>query len=289
MKKILITSILLVTIIASVLLVLNSRSDQGILNDLAQKNVIEAEKEPGKTEVTEKEKAEHIENEQELKENQLDEAKEIEESYTIVIDPGHQAEANHEQEPIGPGATETKPKVASGTAGVVTEIPEYILTLQASLLLEQHLKQKGFDITLTRLTHDVDISNSERAAIANELDADLFLRIHADGVESAEAKGFSLLVPGNENKFTQDIYEDSQAAANAILAKVENDINLLGNGIFIRDDLSGFNWSDVPVVLVELGFMTNPEEDQLLADETYIKKLTGLIAEGVEDYVRKNE
>src|SRR5699024_7659339 len=265
MKKILITSILLVTIIASVLLVLNSRSDQGILNDLAQKNVIEAEKEPGKTEVTEKEKAEHIENEQELKENQLDEAKEIEESYTIVIDPGHQAEANHEQEPIGPGATETKPKVASGTAGVVTEIPEYILTLQASLLLEQHLKQKGFDITLTRLTHDVDISNSERAAIANVLDADLFLLIHADGVESTEAKVFSLLVPGNENKFTQDIYEDSQAAANAILAKVENDINLLGNGIFIRDDLSGFNWSDVPVVLVELGFMTNPEEDQLLA------------------------
>src|SRR5699024_1973863 len=152
--------------------------------------------------------------------------------------------------------------------------------LKASLLLQQHLEKKGFDITLTRLTHDVDISNSERAAIANELDADLFLRIHADGVESQETKGFSLLVPGTENNFTKDIYGDSQRAADAILHRVENDITLLGNGVFIRDDLSGFNWSDVPVVLVELGFMTNPEEDKLLADETYITELTSLIADG---------
>lgn len=295
MKKILISGMLLIIILSSVLLVLDSRSNQGILNDIAQKKVKETEKEREKStneaQIVEEEQAQHVENEEGQSDNLLDETKEVEseKSYTIVIDPGHQAQANHEHEPIGPGATETKPKVASGTAGVATQIPEYVLTLKASLLLQQHLEKKGFDITLTRVTHDVDISNSERAAIANELDADLFLRIHADGVESQETKGFSLLVPGTENNFTKDIYEDSQRAADAILHMVENDITLLGNGVFIRDDLSGFNWSDVPVVLVELGFMTNPEEDKLLADEMYITELTSLIADGVEDFVINNE
>ncbi|WXB92865.1 N-acetylmuramoyl-L-alanine amidase [Bacillus sp. FJAT-52991] len=48
--------------------------------------------------------------------------------------------------------------------------------------------------------------------------------------------------------------------------------------------MSGFNWSKVPVILAEIGFMTNPEEDLKLADPAYLTKLMQLIANGIEQY-----
>ena len=137
------------------------------------------------------------------------------ESFVIVIDPGHQAKANLEQEPIGPDARETKYKVTGGTTGVVTGKPEYVLTLEASNLLKDHLEKKGFQVILTRTSHDVDISNQERAEIANRHGADLFVRLHADGSESSETSGFSVLVPAKDNPYTTAVYEDSYVLHNS--------------------------------------------------------------------------
>ena len=209
------------------------------------------------------------------------------ESFVIVIDPGHQAKANLEQEPIGPDARETKYKVTGGTTGVVTGKPEYVLTLEASNLLKDHLEKKGFQVILTRTSHDVDISNQERAEIANRHGADLFVRLHADGSESAETSGFSVLVPAKDNPYTAAIYEDSYRAAQIILTYISKEIPIHQNGLFFRNDLSGFNWSKVPVILPEIGFMTNPEEDKKLSDEVYLTHVMELLASGIEEYVKE--
>lgn len=204
--------------------------------------------------------------------------------FIVCIDPGHQRKANLELEPIGPGATKQKYKVTDGTTGVVTKKREYELNLEAAILLKEMLEAKGIEVVMTRTTHDVNMSNKERAAIANEHHANLFLRIHADGSESATEKGFAVLTPSKENAFTKNIYQESLTASEFIVNKVKENGNVQVNGIKFRDDLSGFNWAEVPGVLLELGFMSNPEEDRKLSDVNYLRSLLQSVADSVESY-----
>ncbi|MFF2878501.1 N-acetylmuramoyl-L-alanine amidase [Gottfriedia sp. NPDC057991] len=202
----------------------------------------------------------------------------------ICIDPGHQSKANTALEPLGPGSSEMKIKVAGGTTGVVTKKPEYILSLEASLRLGEILKKRGYNVVFTRTTNNVNLSNKERAEIANKSNADLFIRIHADGSNDHSTKGFSVLTPSKENPYIPSLYKDSLLISQNIVEEVTNDQSTIVKGISYRDDLSGFNWSKVPVTLIELGFMTNPEEDRKLSDPQYLTSLLMKIADGIDRY-----
>lgn len=210
--------------------------------------------------------------------------KTVQKDFLVVIDPGHQSRANTEQEPVGPGARETKIKVTGGTSGVATGKPEYKLTLEASLLLGQMLESKGARVIYTRTTHDVNVSNRERAEIANQNNADLFVRIHADGSTDRSVKGLSVLTPANNDPYTKAIFEDSLKASQLIINETSKNSAVKVNGISYRGDMSGFNWSKVPCTLVELGFMTNPIEDKNLSDQVYLKQLITNVADGIMQY-----
>ncbi len=107
-----------------------------------------------------------------------------------MIDAGHQAQTqNTELEPVGPGSSEMKSKVSSGTAGTVTGTPEYQVTLDVSLKLQAILEERGYSVRMVRTANEVDISNSERAALANDNKADVFVRIHCDGSEDPSGAG----------------------------------------------------------------------------------------------------
>ena len=184
----------------------------------------------------------------------------------VVIDPGHDARANLATEPIGPGSTTRKIKDGGGTHGVVTGIREPELTLDVSLRLRRLLRAAGVRVVMTRTsTSGPSMGNVARARIANASGAALFLRVHADGASSASARGTHTLTPALRRGWTHDVYRSSRRAATLVQAELVRALGFPDRGIQERSDFTGFNWADVPVILVEMGFMTNPSEDRALA------------------------
>jgi N-acetylmuramoyl-L-alanine amidase len=184
----------------------------------------------------------------------------------VVIDPGHDARANLATEPIGPGSTTRKIKDGGGTHGVVSGIREPELTLDVSLRLRRLLRTAGVRVVMTRTqTAGASMGNIARARIANDAGAALFLRVHADGASSVSARGTHTLTPALHRGWTDDVYAASRRAATLVQAELVRALGFPSRGIQERSDFTGFNWADVPVILVELGFMTNATEDWALA------------------------
>lgn len=200
----------------------------------------------------------------------------------IGIDPGHQTKANYDKEPISPGSKETKAKTSSGTQGVKSRVPEYEVNLEVSRKLRDALEAEGATVVMTRETNDVDISNIERAQMMNEAEANLVLRIHCNGAEDSSVHGIGLYV-----RATGACAEESYAASESILSAMAEKTGAKANGIYRRDTYTGLNWSEVPSILVEMGYMSNPDEDLKLVDPDYQALLIEGMVEGVCDYFVK--
>ncbi len=209
--------------------------------------------------------------------------------YIIFIDPGHQERGNYNHEPVGPGSSETKPRVTTGTKGVATGRYEFDLVLEVSKKLKTKLESNGFKVVMARETNDVDISNKERAILANEVDADVFLRIHADSSADSAVNGISILHPGLDNQFMKDdILAKSHTLAKIVLEEMIQSTGAGNRGLIARNDITGFNWAEVSVILIELGFMSNPEEDRKMSEPSYQEKLINGIYSGVEKFLKEH-
>lgn len=210
-------------------------------------------------------------------------------NYLIAIDPGHQESGNFGQEPIGPGASEMKTKVAGGTKGTSTGVPEYQLTLDVSLKLRDILENKGYRVLMIRETNDVDISNSERAKMANEADADVFVRIHANGSESSSANGAMTICQTSSNPYNSELYEKSKSLSQQVLDAYTEATGIRKERVWETDTMSGINWCTVPVTIIELGYMTNPGEDEKMQDPDFQELMAEGITEGIENYLSEQK
>ncbi|MGL4800586.1 MAG: N-acetylmuramoyl-L-alanine amidase [Cellulosilyticaceae bacterium] len=208
---------------------------------------------------------------------------ESKDSFIICIDPGHQAKGDGKLEPIAPGSANKKARVSSGTAGVGTKKAEYVVNLEAAKILQALLQDAGYQVIMTRECHEVNISNAERAQMANDAKAQMTIRLHCDSIGNGGKTGATILIPAKSSAYTKGIYEPSYRFAECLQSTLKAK-GIKVNGIFERSDMTGFNWSSVPVVILEMGFMSNWNEDRMLSDPAYQQKLMEAVLEAVNSY-----
>lgn len=198
----------------------------------------------------------------------------------VVVDPGHSSNGNREQERNSPDSDLMKIKDPGGAQGVVSRTPEYVVAMSVSLKLKAKLEQNGIKVIMTKTQDGESPGNIDRAEVGNINNADLAIRIHCDSADSKSAKGASMLVPAPVG-YAKEVSEVSKKYGQIILNDLIATVGMNNRGTVERSDLTGFNWSKVPVVLVEMGFMSNPEEDTLLNSEEYQNKLAEGLSKGI--------
>ncbi|KEI86824.1 N-acetylmuramoyl-L-alanine amidase [Clostridium botulinum] len=216
-----------------------------------------------------------------LKEKKEDKSKENLKNKIIVIDPGHGSKSNLELERVSPDSEEKKIKDGGGADGVNSKTPEYLIAMDVASKLKETLQKEVYTVIMTKNKHSESLGNIERAEVGNKNNANLVIRIHADSADLEDANGASILVPSKKG-YASEINELSKKYGGILLSEMVASANMNNRGVVEREDMTGFNWSKVPVVLVEMGFLSNAEEDKLLNTEEYRIKIVQGLTEGIK-------
>lgn len=208
--------------------------------------------------------------------------------HIIVIDPGHQTKDTSQTEPVGPGSSEMKAKDTSGATGVATGLREYELNLQVSNKLKEELEKRGYEIIMTRTSNEGEISCIERAEIANNVNADAFIRVHANSVDDSSTSGAMTICMTSSSPYNSYLYNDSKRLSVDILDELVTSTGCKKERVWETDSMTGTNWSKVPVTIVEMGYMSNPNEDRLMATDDYQWKIATGIANGIDRFINGN-
>jgi N-acetylmuramoyl-L-alanine amidase len=201
----------------------------------------------------------------------------------VCLDPGHATAAGigSQREPIGPGSSTLKIKDGGGAPG------EAAVALAIARRTRALLVARGFGVAMTRTGTAYRGGNVDRARFCNERGAALMLRIHADGSASSSMHGVATLVPALRRGWTDDIFAPSLRAGRLVQRALVAATGAADRGIVQRSDLTGFNWADVPAILVETGFMSNPRERELLESPAYEQRLARGLADGVSAFLTR--
>jgi N-acetylmuramoyl-L-alanine amidase len=203
----------------------------------------------------------------------------------ICLDPGHGTPpaVGRQTEPIGPGSRVYKIKDGGGAPG------EAAVALAIAKKTRALLLRRGYRVAMTRTGPVFRYGtggNIARAQFCNRRHAALMLRIHADGSADTSRHGIATLYPSYHRGWTDDIYTRSLRAARLVQRAAVAATGAANNGLIPRGDLTGFNWANVPAILVETGFMSNPTERRRLQSSSYQWKVALGFTAGVSAFTK---
>lgn len=193
------------------------------------------------------------------------------EKKTVVVDPGHGG--------MDPG------KIG------INDVEEKEINLEISLMLRDKLEKQGIQVVMTRETdqglYDEDSSNKKvqdlqrRVELIHEEQPVCVVSIHQNSYPDASVKGAQVFYyeASTEGK------KLAKELQNALIAQVdpENHRQAKGNTTYYL-----LERTDVPLVICECGFLSNPEEAELLTDQAYQETLTDAIVSGILEYLGKD-
>lgn len=207
-------------------------------------------------------------------------------SRVIVIDPGHQLKGSADLEPNGPGSEIMKAEVTWGATGVYTGQTEYELNLAVALLLRDELIRRGYSVVMIRETNNVEISNMERAEIANKYEAAAYIRIHANSWTDDSMRGAMTICQSAANPYPTCAihYGRSKQLSRLVLDEFCEQTGIEKLNMREMDDMTGTNWSRVPTTIVEMGFLSNKSDDTLMATDYFRQEAAIGIANGLDAY-----
>ena len=209
-----------------------------------------------------------------------------ESAHIVGIDPGHQSEKvdMSATEPDGPGSSEMKAKSSAGTSGVYSGVPEYELNLKISLQLQEELQKRGYQVVMTRTDNDTAISNKERAEYVASQNAEIYVRIHANGEDSHTASGALTMSPSQNNPYIPQLFDESNRLSQCTIDSYCAATGFQNLGVQYYDNMTGINWSSIPVTILEMGFMTSQNDDTKMNDPAFQQTMVQGIANGIDAY-----
>lgn len=205
--------------------------------------------------------------------------------HIVCIDAGHQAYGMSQKEPNGPGSSVMKAMLTTGAVGVATGQKEYELNLAVALKLKTELLNRGYQVVMIREDNNCPVSNAQRAVYANNSGAEIFVRIHANSSANTAVRGAMAYGPSSANPYmASGVVASSQALTNTLLNQFCATTGLVNKGVLLDDTMTGINWCTIPVTIIEMGFLSNPDEDRLMATDSFRDVMARGIADGIDTY-----
>ena len=152
------------------------------------------------------------------------------------------------------------------------------ITLEIALMTQEILEDAGYKVAMTR-TDDIFVELTERPVFANKRNSKVFVSIHCNSSEDGSGKGIETYYTEQKDASSESLAKEIQNAVIKHTNAENREVKTANYTVLVR--------SNMPTALVEVGFLTNSSERELLQTDDYQKNLAEGIAEGIINYIQQ--